>query len=394
MRILFLAPQPFFQARGTPINVRNVLRVLSGAGHSADLVTYHVGENVDIRNVRIRRIPALSFVKSVPIGPSAVKIPLDILMFLKALCILRRDGNYDCVHAVEESVFIALLLRKRFGIPYVYDMDSVISDQLRYTGKLRNRKLLDGVEFLEKQAVEHSLAVLTVCSSLSDRVRGISPGKRVFQVEDCPMGVEDGRSGLTRRELNVKEDDFVILYTGNLESYQGAAMLIRSFGYVLREHPRARLVIAGGEPAQVEDLKRRARQAGVEWSVSFAGKVPVEEVPSLLDIADILVSPRLEGTNTPLKIYDYLASGKPLVATDLPMHTQVLDRRTAVLVRPDPRSFSEGMLRLIRSPSARKRLGRNGKKLVLKNYGFPVFREKIEELYGFVENSLGERGET
>lgn len=386
MKILFLAPQPFFQARGTPINVRNVLKVLGGAGHEVDLLTYHLGEDVRLKNVRIKRIPRTPFVKSVPIGFSPVKIPLDIIMFLKAAGLMAR-GGYDCVHAVEESVFMAYILNRFFKVPYIYDMDSAISEQLRYTGKLRGGYLLGAVEVFERKAVLNSLAALTVCSALTDKVKEIAPGKDVFQVEDCPLDIEKKPSAVNRSRLNIKEDDALIMYTGNLESYQGAGLLLRSFSLVLRQSPGAHLVIAGGEPAQAEELKRQAMQMGLEWSVKFVGKVPMEEVPSLLRQADILASPRLEGTNTPLKIYDYLASGRPVVATALPMHTQVLDKKTAVLAAPEPAVFAEGILKLIRSPLMRKRIGGRGKKFVEEKYGFDVFSRKIRDLYEFVERS-------
>ena len=91
--------------------------------------------------------------------------------------------------------------------------------------------------------------------------------------------------------------------------------------------PDARLVLAGGKPDQVDRARDRARAAGIEAVTIFAGERPAEEIPAYLLAADVLVSPRSRGTNTPLKIYQYLRSGKPIVATRLLTHTQVLERR-------------------------------------------------------------------
>ena len=74
-----------------------------------------------------------------------------------------------------------------------------------------------------------------------------------------------------------------------------------------------------------------AARAGIEDATIFAGERPAEEIPAYLLAADVLVSPRSRGTNTPLKIYQYLRSGKPIVATRLLTHTQVLTDDTAVL---------------------------------------------------------------
>jgi glycosyltransferase involved in cell wall biosynthesis len=387
MKILFMAPQPFFQARGTPINVRNVLSVLGKAGHQADLLTYGIGEDIELENVSIKRIPKIPSINSVAIGFSFAKIPLDILMFFKG-CRLLFKGGYDFVHAVEESVFMAYVFKKLFKVRYLYDMDSSITAQLLYSGAIREGVLLRALERIEKAAVRDALAVLTVCGSLTRDVGRVCPGKKVFQVEDCPLATDKASSRFNRSKLNIKKDDIMLLYTGNLEPYQGVDMLVKSLSFVLREAPGVRLVIAGGEPGQIDELKRRARQAGVEFSVHFTGKIPLEDVPSLIKASDILVSPRLKGENTPLKIFDYLASGKPVAATDLPMHTQVLTKSTASLAPPEPALFAGAILKLVKSPSARARLGKNGKKLVKENYSFDVFSDKILSCYSFIENSI------
>ena len=84
----------------------------------------------------------------------------------------------------------------------------------------------------------------------------------------------------------------------------------------------------------------------------FAGQRPAEEIPRFLDAADVLVSPRSTGTNTPLKIYQYLRSGRPIVATRLLTHTQVLDDDVALLTPATPEGFAEGILTAIADPVA------------------------------------------
>ena len=74
------------------------------------------------------------------------------------------------------------------------------------------------------------------------------------------------------------------------------------------------MLVVGGEPAQVEAAKAFAEAAGAGIMV-FAGQQPAREIPAFVQACDILVSPRIRGTNTPLKIYSYLRSGKPIVAT-------------------------------------------------------------------------------
>ena len=129
MKILVLAPQPFFQERGTPIAVRAMATFLGQAGAEVDLLTYHEGTDVPIPRVRIHRIAAPRWVRDVPPGFSLRKLVCDALLWVRARAMLRAT-RYDYVHAVEESAFLAMLFRRRYGVPYVYDMDSSLAEQM------------------------------------------------------------------------------------------------------------------------------------------------------------------------------------------------------------------------------------------------------------------------
>ena len=394
MKILFLAPEPFFELRGTPINIKHLLEVAGEQGNKIDLLTYHIGRDIHLQNVKICRILRVPFIKYVPIGPSRAKIILDCILFIKALQMVMVI-KYDCIHAVEESVFIAFLLGKLFRIPFIYDMDSCISDQLSYTGKLRNRHILRVVRFLEGLALRNSAVVLTVCSALTELAGRIAPSKKIFQIEDCPVELPRVNTKFSRESFGLRCDDLVVMYAGNFESYQGVEILLKSMSYFLKcqkdgirgnslAHCGIKLVLAGGEPDQIEMLKSFASRLGILHSVLFLGKHPMEEIPSLLSLADILVSPRLEGTNTPMKIFDYLASGRAVVATNLPMHTQVLSKKTAVLCKPDPECFGKGILKLAGDEGYRKKLSEEGKRLVESRYSPAFFRERVSRVYEFV----------
>lgn len=107
----------------------------------------------------------------------------------------------------------------------------------------------------------------------------------------------------------------------------------------------------------------------------------MEKMPGFLSAADVLVSPRIEGLNTPMKIYNYLQSGRPLVATDLPTHTQVLDGDVAVLCAPSPGSFAEAIVSILRDPEKGARLGEAGRRYVEKNFNRGKFEAGLAEAY-------------
>ena len=165
MRILLLAPQPFYEDRGTPIAVALVLKVLSERGTSVDVVTYHEGRDVDLPHVTLHRIPRVPLVRGIRPGFSWKKVVCDVFVLIAAVRLAARH-RYDLIHAVEEAVFVALLLKWVFRIPYVYDMDSSLAQQLvERRPFLRPAATLFGL--CEHVALRHAVAVVPVCEALA-----------------------------------------------------------------------------------------------------------------------------------------------------------------------------------------------------------------------------------
>src|SRR5207244_9929707 len=115
---------------------------------------------------------------------------------------------------------------------------------------------------------------------------------------------------------------------------------------------------------------------GIEASTLFAGERPAAEMPAYLLAADVLVSPRSRGTNTPLKIYQYLRAGKPIVATRLLTHTQVLDDQTAILTGASPAEFAAGILQAIGDPDRARELGARARSLAETKYSYEAYVER------------------
>src|SRR5262245_52804755 len=101
MRVLVVAPQPFYQERGTPIATRLLVEALQAEGHGVDVLTYHVGDDPGLPGVRVFRAPAVPFVRDVPIGFSIRKVLCDLALCWR-LRRLVREQRYDVLHAVEE----------------------------------------------------------------------------------------------------------------------------------------------------------------------------------------------------------------------------------------------------------------------------------------------------
>jgi glycosyltransferase involved in cell wall biosynthesis len=384
LNILFLAPQPFFEVRGTPLAVLAMVRALTGLGHTVDLLTYPRGEDLAVEGVAHRRSLPLP-VGSVRPGPSMAKLALDVPFMAEAWWRMA-TGRYDVVHAVEEAAHLAAPVARLLRIPLVVDVDSSIPDQLRRSGFAARGPLPWAARRLEGHALRHAAAVITVCDRLTEGVRAQAPSARVFQVEDPPLvdaaSLDPAAAAVLRRSLGIGSGP-VVLYSGNLEPYQGVDVLLQAAAEV----PDAWFVLMGGEPSQIEALKAGAR-AGATRTV-FAGQRPPAELPSFLALADVLVSPRLRGENTPFKVYTYLASGKPLVATRLPTHTQIMDESMAFLVEPTPAGLVSGIRAVLADPAEASRRAARGRAVVEREYSLGRYAEKVARAYAAVEAALG-----
>src|SRR5260221_10068505 len=214
---------------------------------------------------------------------------------------------------------------------------------------------------MERFMIRRSRVVIVICPSLEETVKAIGPGARTVLIENAPGSAEDeatpeAAAGV-RRALQLDASTPVVLYTGTFEAYQGLDLLFAAMVEVVRARRDARLLLAGGRPEQVEQARREAAALGLGDAVIFAGERPAGEISAFLDAADVLVSPRSRGTNTPLKIYQYLRSGRAIVATRLVTHTQVLDDSVAILTPATAEGFAAGILRAIDHPDLAGRIG-------------------------------------
>jgi len=378
MKLLLLAPHPFYQNRGTPIAVRLLASTLGRHGYEIDLLTFHEGAAVELSNCRIIRTRTLSWITNIKPGFSFKKIACDVLLFFKTVSLLRQN-RYDAIHAVEEAVFIARFMRLWFGVPYIYDMDSSLAEQLLEKYPLL-RPLGVILRFFEQGAVKKSSGVIAVCRILEERARQLAPGKPVLRLEDVPMVREEPAAGEVLREKYAITGP-IIMYVGNLEHYQGMDLLLNSLQILAASHPEASLVVIGGSSVDISASAGFAAKLGIGQRVHFIGPRPLEQLFGYLVQADILVSPRSKGTNTPMKIYSYLDSGVAVLATDLPTHTQVLDDQIALLVAAEPEAMAAGLALLLADSHLRTDLARRARERVSREYSREAYEKKLCAFY-------------
>ena len=275
------------------------------------------------------------------------------------------------------------------------DMDSSISHQLAYSGFLTWRPALKAVEGMERRALKRAARVVTVCRSLSDRARELWAGAEIRQIEDAPLterfDADEAGAARLREELELGERPCVV-YTGNFEAYQGVELLVDAMVRVGEVRPEAVAVLAGGEPRHREVVATRICERGLEQRVKLAGERPMAEMPAFLTLAAVLAAPRTRGTNTALKVYGYMQTGRPIVATRLETHTQVLDDSSAWLTDTNAEAFAEGLIEALERPEEAGKRGAESRRRVEELYGLERFERQVRVVVRGIDASGGMRG--
>jgi glycosyltransferase involved in cell wall biosynthesis len=383
MKILMVAPQPFFEPRGTPFSVLGRLRALSALGHEVDLVTYHIGEDVQVPGVKIFRTLRIPFITQISIGPSVLKLFLDGFLLVKTLWMLL-TRRYDLLHTHEEASFFGFVFARLFGLRHLYDMHSSLPQQLKNFEYTKLAPMVSLFGWFERRVIDSSHAVITICPALKSQVETINTQVPHVMIEN--VATEGNPDEVTEeaclqfRQIHGLVGKRIVLYTGTFEPYQGLDLLIEGAQQVVQEHPDVMFLLMGGKPAQFTMYQQRADELGLQSFFRFIGMRPPKEVPIALKICEVLVSPRSSGTNTPLKIYGYLQSGKPIVATNLYTHTQVLSPDAAMLVDTSPEAFGGGISTVLSDRHLAKQLGAGARQLFEAQYSYQNFINKTDHV--------------
>ena len=385
MKILMIAPQPFLTNRGSPLNVYSKVKTLSGLGHDITILTYPEGG--DVPDSEIVRVPLLPFLKNIPIGPSIHKVVYDILLLVYGLQIVLRN-KFDVIHAHEiDGATIGALLKnacriiKGHKLLLYYDMHSLFSEQMRNKGyKIIFLNTLS--KHVEKYAYKNSDKLLMISPSFKDRVSEFNQDHKAIFIPDIPALTEEAIDlELYNKLKNEIKEDTVFLYMGNLEKYQGVYLLVDAFKTVEESGSNAALLVVGGGNKDFETLKKITAESKLK-NIYIYSQQPLEKMPTYLKFSDIVLSPRLRGTNIPYKIYPYIKMGKPLIATNISSHSLILENNTNVLMcEVDSVDMANKMLLLMEDRSLQERIGKGAKELFISSFSPDIYKNKLKNLY-------------
>lgn len=367
-----IAPTPFFADRGCHVKILEELKSLSKRNIDIVLTTYHIGR--DIEGFDIRRIVNIPWYKKLDAGPSIHKYYLDILLAIRSIFVALAFKP-DIIHAhLHEGVFVGRIVQFFLRRPMVAD----------YQGSMVAEMVDHG--FVDEKSLSYrfNLWLEKTINRWPDRIIFSSgPAKefflKTFDVDDKKVlsfvegtNTDDFHPGYDvsdlKRSLMLPDNKKIVIYAGVLTKYQGIDILIESVPRILQGCPDTHFLIVGFP--DVEHYREMAEKHGVGEAITFTGKVPHEEIPRYLCLADIGVSLKLSRTEANGKLFGYMAVGLACVVFETRTNREILGDTGLYAEYNDRDSFIDTITGLLGDDEMINDLGRSARKRVLDNFSW------------------------
>ncbi len=361
---------------GVATHLRDLAFHLRHRGHEVMIVTnnhgVHGDKGLDEKGVSIHRVSGLTDpLLSINISPYASR---------ELRSLLSRE-NPDVIHA--HHAFTPLSLR---GI--------AVAKEENFPTVLTTHSIFLAHDSPLWDFFNQAFPVLGWYIDRADRIIAVSNAAKTFishftkkEVIVIPNGVDKKRfhpnwnKERLREGLGI-EEEHVILCVSRLSYRKGIHVLLSAMRILNEEMDEVRLIIVGeGEMGLF--LRTQAKLLGIENRISFMGYVPSQQLPKFFGTTDIFVLPSLAAEAFGIVLLEAMASGKPVVATNLGGIPEVVENSNCgILVDPgDEYALAEAIFSLLEDEGLRNELGKNGRKAVEERYSWDIIVEKIEKLY-------------
>jgi glycosyltransferase involved in cell wall biosynthesis len=388
-RVLMIAPTSFFGDYGCPIRILEETRSLEQLGHEVTIVTYYKGR--DVPGLRIVRTRPTPWRPNYEVGSSRHKLVFDLLLSYKALKVALRLRP-DVIHAhLHEGALIGGVLARLLRRPLVFDLQGSLTSEMVAHHFLNPQGPWYGPAcWLERAIDQLPDAILTSSQNAAEQVveRWGVPRARVTTLPDSVNSdtfrpateSEQGALLAYQESLGIPRERRVIVYTGLLADYQGTPTLLDMLAALRARGLDAHLLIAGW-PAE-HAYRVRAAEMGLAPYTTILGRQPYEEMPRLLRLGTVAVSPKLSESEANLKLLGYMAAALPVVVYDTRVNREYLGPLGSYAPPRDLAAYVERLAELLGDPARAAAQGQALRRRALQHYDWEAAGREIAAIYG------------
>jgi len=380
LRVLVLAPTPFFADRGCHVRILEEARAVIPCGVELRLVTYHIGR--DVPDFPIDRIASIPWYGKLEAGPSWHKPYLDLLLLFKALKVARSFKPH-LIHAhIHEGAFIGALLKKVLRLPMLFDCQGSLTAEITDHRFVRPGSLLQRFfATLERWINLSSDYIITSASPTVDLlVRDGVPKERIRPLID---GVDTDvfaphPKEAIRARLGLPGDRPIVSYLGVLNSYQGVDLLLEAAALLKGQGAKLHFLIMGFPE---ERYREKAEQLGLSGMITFTGRIPYAEAPLYLCAGDLAVSAKISLTEANGKLFNYISCGLPTVVFETPVNREILGDAALYAKYGDATELAGAIGRLAGDRELREKLGQMGRERAVREHSWQARGRELAGIY-------------
>jgi len=388
MKILYITLENLSLHKGSVVHIKEVIDGLRQRGHQVGLIgsAWPPIENVEpFYNIH----PKTSFPFKFLIRKEKSYWVSSLLLFLFLLKVIQK---YDMIYARDfHTVLIALFPRLLFKKKLVFEINGIASEEQRLKGhSFLNHILVFLIQKAEKMATKYSDRIISVTPHIGtylienykcapDKVIAIGNGvntKKFYSIHDEALLEQ------WKKKFGITKWEIVIMFVGNLAPWQGVETLIQVAPLLLRETRNIQFLIIG-DGLLKEAFEAKVKSLGVSDHFIFTGMVIHKEIPLYINIADICVLPkrRLKSGYSPIKLYEYMACGKPVVASRVEGLEFIEEEGTGLLVEPENvKNLEKELNKLIQEPQERVKMGQRSLHIARERFSWESRVIQIEEV--------------
>ena len=378
LKLLHVVASPFPANQGTAAATCELISALSKRGHEIHVVTYYQGQDTELPNVKIHRIPKLGDPNKIFVGFNMLRPVLDFILIFKILQVALKIKPHIIHSHHHEGILATSLTRLIVKIPTIYHCQASMEQELPLylSPKYLFRKLGRFLDLIAPRISDFNVAV---SKDLANEIKSNSiECKYIPIIVDYKMFLNANRF-YDMGKYNLA-DKKIVLYTGVVDQFQGIDNLLKAMKIVKASVPGSMLVIATpiSNRDQVELHRVHIERLGISDSVLFIENLPFKELPGLLSKADVAVIPREHCPGFPIKLLNYIASNKPVVA--MKGSAKVLEDEVNGLVAENFEEFGEKIIKLLTDPELGNKFACKAKN-ILKDFTPDSVSMKMEDVY-------------